>query len=97
MTLKIFHAPAQPRKGLFMDIQKNNSWTFMAHWWTFMTKKTKTFMSKRTKDIYDEKQIFLTKNIFIYDFPKREAQQNARWAEPLSIHLAFPVVIILRI
>ena len=43
-----------------------------------MTKKTKTFMSKRTKDIYDEKQIFLTKNIFIYDFPKREAQQNAR-------------------
>ena len=35
-------------------------------------------MSKRTKDIYDEKQIFLTKNIFIYDFHKREAQQNAR-------------------
>ena len=41
-------------------------------------KEQKTFMSKRTKDIYDEKQIFLTKNIFIYDFPKREAQQNAR-------------------
>ena len=42
----LLHAPAQPRKGLFMDIQKNNLWTFMAHWWTFLTKKTKTFMSK---------------------------------------------------
>ena len=29
-----------PERGLFMAIQKNNnSWTFMAHWWTFLTKK----------------------------------------------------------
>ena len=42
----LLHAPAQPRKGIFMDIQKNNLWTFMTHWWTFLTKKN--------KDIYVE-------------------------------------------
>ena len=49
----LFHAPAQPRKGLFMDIQKNNLWTFMTHWWTFLTKKNKDIYVEKIKDIYD--------------------------------------------
>ena len=56
----LLHAPAQPRKGLFMDIQKNNLWTFMAHWWTFMTKKTKDIYVEKSIYIYDEKH----KNIY---------------------------------
>ena len=43
-------------KGVYLWEFKNyNSWTFMAHWWTFVTKKTKTFMSKN-KNIIDPKK-----------------------------------------
>ena len=35
-------------KGVYLwTFKKDNSWTFMAHWWTFLTKRTKTFMSKQ--------------------------------------------------
>ena len=60
------HAPAQPRKGVFMDIQKNNSWTFMAHWWTFMTKKN--------KDVYDDTKLHAPakpRKGFIYGHSKK--------------------------
>ena len=30
-----------PERGYLWIFKKNNSWTFMAHWWTFLTKKTK--------------------------------------------------------
>ena len=46
-----------PERGLFMNIQKNNLWTFMAHWWTFLTKKNKDIVveKNKNKDIVDEK------------------------------------------
>ena len=47
MTLKIFHAPAQPRKGLFMDIQKKY---FMNIYGSLMN-----IYDEKNKDIYVEK------------------------------------------
>ena len=35
-----------PERGYLWTFKNNNLWTFMAHWWTFMTKKN--------KDIYVE-------------------------------------------
>ena len=39
-------------KGLFMNIQKINLWTFMAHWWTFLTKKNKDIYVDRWDIIF---------------------------------------------
>ena len=58
-------ASAQPRKELFLEIQKNNSWTFMAHWWTFLTKKN--------KDIYVEHCFMRQPNperVYLWTFKK---------------------------
>ena len=46
-------------KGVIYGHSKNNLWTFMTHWWTFLTKKN--------KDIYVEKQRHLGRKKDIYD------------------------------
>ena len=57
-------------KGVYLWTFKNNNlWTFMAHWWTFLTKKTKTFLSKQsfTRQPNPEGGYLWTFKIIIYE------------------------------
>ena len=43
----IFMRQPNPERGYLWTFKKNNLWTFMTHWWTFLTKKTKIFLTQK--------------------------------------------------
>ena len=44
-----FMRKPNPERGYLWIFKKNNLWTFMAHWWTFMTKKNKDIFVEKNK------------------------------------------------
>ena len=40
MSKQCFMRQPNPERGYSWKFKNNNSWTFMAHWWQFMTKNT---------------------------------------------------------
>ena len=68
-----------PERGLFMDIQKNNLWTFMASLMDiFDEKKQRYLCRKKQKHFWLKKKTFMSKKR-INDFPSKVAQFIFCW------------------
>ena len=71
-----FSCASQTPKGVFYGNSKKNLWEFMAHWWTFMTKRKIHVMN-----------IFVS-FMNIYDYSQREAQ-NHLWTFMASLMIIY--------
>ena len=51
----ILHAPAQPRKGLFMEFQKNKFMNIYGSLMGIFDEKNKDIYVEKNKELFDEK------------------------------------------